>query len=501
MRFALLAMTAAGLFAQAPEIRGSVFDQGSGGALQGVEVTLTLSPGPSARVVATAFTGKDGAFSFKPETFGQYQLDLKKAGYAVARGFILSAFFLSADYPLVDLPRFTLMNPSSVSGRLLDEADKPLAGFRVTLADPQFSPFSIHGTVTASDGTFTIAAVGPGTYLVHAAPAARETPKIEEYTDEAFGLRDQGWDDLSGAPFVVAPGSAAELGTLRLRQTERYRVRVNVQGDCSGNSWSLGVISDGMATMRAPCKQQLLLTHVSAGSYQVALWADGDNIRWAVAPLIVTRSNTAVNLTIAAAMDVPGRVVTSQGVPPPSVTGTNFLLMMRPDIPGLSSTDAQEPQVQADLSFVAHTLRWDHYRVYAPRVPAGYYVREIRYNGRPVVDGRIVLLPQAQLEFELDNQPGRVSGTVNDGGRAAIVLAKAPYDVPSAGERNAPFSYLVYSQDGRFDISGVAPGEYRIAAALDAAQLPALIRAGEKVTIERGQQRSVELKVVRGQTP
>ncbi len=495
MRFALLAMTAAGLFGQAPEIRGSVFDQGSGTPLQGVEVTLTLSPGPNARVVATTFTGRDGAFFFKPEAFGQYQVDLKKAGYALARGFTLSTFFLSADRPLMDLPRFTLMNPSTVSGRLLDERDKPLAGFRVSLVESQSPAFASAGAVTASDGTFTATGVGPGTYVVHASPAAQELPKIEEYTDEAFERRDTGWEDLGAAPFVVTPGSDATLGTLRLRQAERYRVRLNVQGDCGGNSWSLGVILDDLTPMRVPCKPQLLLTHVPAGSYRVALWSDGDNIRWAVAPLIVTRSNTALNLTIASAIDVPGRVVTSQGVPPPPVTGTNFLLMMRPAIPGLSDTDAQEPQVQPDLSFVAHTLRWEDYRVSAPRVPAGYYVREVRYNGRAVSDGRIRLLPQVQLEFELDNQPARVSGTINDGGRVAIVLAKAPYDIPSAGEGNAPFSYLVFSRDGRFEISGVAPGEYRIAAALDSAQLPQLIESAEKITLERGRQRTLDLKV------
>jgi hypothetical protein len=230
------------------------------------------------------------------------------------------------------------------------------------------------------------------------------------------------------------------------------------------------------------------------------LWSDGDNVRWAIAPLLITRSNAAVNLTIAAATNVPGRVVVSEGVPPPPVTGNNFILMMRPDIDGLSETDAQEPQVQPDLTFVARTLRWDRYRVSAPRIPAPYYVREIRYGGLPVTDGHIDLLPTAQLEFELDNQPARVSGTVTDSGkpytgRAIVFIAKPPYDLPGALQGNAPYSYLGSTEGGRFEVTGLAPGEYRIAVAIDRDQLPNLIQSGDKITLQHAEQRTIELRL------
>lgn len=109
-------------------------------------------------------------------------------------------------------------------------------------------------------------------------------------------------------------------------------------------------------------------------------------------------------------------------------------------------------------------------------------------------DGGFAFKPDAFGQFELDSQGARISGTVAGGGRAAMLLAKAPYDVPSLGEGNAPFSYLAYSRDGRFELTGIAPGVYRIASAVDAAQLPALIQTGETITIERGQQRTIELK-------
>lgn len=510
MRLALLAITAAALFGQSPEIRGIVVEQSSGAGLAGVEVTLALNPLQTPHVVATTFTDGAGNFQFKPETFGQYGVEAKKPGYSLARGgFVSSTAFVSADFPIWR-PRIELMNPSSVTGRFLDEQDRPMSGLRVSVVN--VNGLSGGGATTGADGTFTARNLPSGAYLIRMERGAA-TPKIEEYTDEAFQETDSGYEDLiwpsgvsdsrAAVPLIVAPGGVTDMGTIRLRQADFYRVRLNIQGDCSGGGWRAGIFAGGVKTtgLSAFCKQQLLLTGIPPGSYDFALWSDGENNSWAVAPLVVTRSNTVLNLTLAPPTDVPGRIVTSMGVTPPLFSGKGFLLMMRPDLPGLDTFDPQEPQVLNDGTFIAHDLRWDRYRVSAQHVPESYYVREIRYNGRPVTDGRITLLPGAMLEFELDNQPARVTGTVTEGGKplvglAFVALAKAPYDASvNTREANAPYSYRAPVNGGRFDLTGLAPGEYRITVASEIDTLTQRLPTGEKITLERGQQVTVELKL------
>lgn len=512
MRLALLAITAAAALAQSPEIRGIVVERSSGAGLPGVEVTLTASPVQAPRIVATTFTDADGNFRFKPDGFGQYGVEAKKPGYTSSRAamdvFMGTSVFLSSEFPVWE-HRIVLMNPSTITGRFVDEQDRPLSGLRIVASSVITT--TVLSATTGADGTFTTTNVPSGSYLIRALQLAAG-PKIEEYADQAFEGTGETYEDLfwptgvadasSALPLVVSPGATSDVGTMRLRRADLYRARLNIQGDCSGDAWTLALIdlkSNGATQLRTSCKQHLLLTGVPEGSYQVALWSDGDNNGWAIAPLTITRRNTVLNLTIVGAAEIPGRMMTSQGVPPPPFPGNGFQLMMRPDYPSLSTVDAQEPQVQADGTFVAHSMRWDRYRVSAPRVPAPYYVREIRYNGRALADGRITLVPGARLEFELDNQPALISGSLTSGGQpftgqAGILLAKAPYDVPDTVGGNAPYSYRFAARNGRFEISGLAPGEYRIAVFTDASQLPP-IQDGQKITLEHGEQRALELKL------
>jgi hypothetical protein len=131
-----------------------------------------------------------------------------------------------------------------------------------------------------------------------------------------------------------------------------------------------------------------------------------------------------------------------------------------------------------------------------------YYVKEFRVDGRVVPDGDIPLRQGSQLEIVIDDKPATIIGTVTEGGKPfgqpLVFVAKWPTlelsEFSTTGDN-----------DGRFQLTGFAPGEYRVLAVQstsqpDGQQISPLMlgkfwSSAEKVTLERGESHSVALKL------
>ena len=112
------------------------------------------------------------------------------------------------------------------------------------------------------------------------------------------------------------------------------------------------------------------------------------------------------------------------------------------------------------------------------------------------------------LDVLIDDQPATISGSVAERdrvtGRVMIVALKWPL-APDASVQALLGVRIPADEQGRFQIGGLAPGEYRVAALTEEIMIgiigmgpDTLIRVlgnAEKVTLERGSSQSLSLKL------
>ncbi len=153
-------------------------------------------------------------------------------------------------------------------------------------------------------------------------------------------------------------------------------------------------------------------------------------------------------------------------------------------------------------AFVAKDLWGANHQVQLSGVDNKYYVKEIRVDGRAAPEGAVTLQQGSKLEIEIDDQPAAIAGSVTDADKPfsqpLIFAAKWP-------SLEVPLRPATGDNDGKFQITGLPPGEYRILA-VQSAPLPdgqqigpkmldQLWSRAEKVTLERGGAQSVSLKL------
>jgi hypothetical protein len=522
MRVPLLVLLAASAFAQpAPEIRGIVIERGPNTPLAGAEVTLyefvpngdTLD----ARVFKTLSTDPRGAFSFKPGHLGDFRLEVKKPGYITPDegprnpgGETLKLQLFLDERNATSNHRIVLMNPSSLSGRVVDEDRKPVANFRVLIQPVDSLLLYGRGTpaVTDADGNFTAAKLPPGPYVVRTAVENMQGLSITDYSEAEANIVDEAYetaywpggvaDPKAALPLPVPPGTPANIGTIVLRKTRYHRAAVELAGDCTSEEWTYSLIKlprdpriVEQRSITGPCRKQFLVGNLPPGSYTLAVSVSkNESLRWALVPITITRENIATRFLLNPVTDVTIRFLTSNGTPLPPL---RVPLAFR-SVDGAVGIGVGMLLADTAETVTVRNVPWARYSVSIADVPKTHAVREVRYNYQPAHDGEFTLVPGALLEIILDNRPSSISGTVKGGTNAAVVLHRWPSSRPGL-EGNEPFSYLAQVRpDGTFQISGLAPGEYR----LRAATLPLLDDApteGEKIVLGEGESKTVELKL------
>jgi hypothetical protein len=103
-------------------------------------------------------TAPDGTFSFQHQGAGTYQILVEHPDFAPLprNGVVL-------EEPLTDLGDLSLVQGGVLSGIALDLEGEPLAGATIQAATPGFA--AVYG-VTEADGTFLLAHLPPGDYVV-----------------------------------------------------------------------------------------------------------------------------------------------------------------------------------------------------------------------------------------------------------------------------------------------------------------------------------------------
>jgi hypothetical protein len=220
---------------------------------------------------------------------------------------------------------------------------------------------------------------------------------------------------------------------------------------------------------------------------------DGETNRQALAAVEITRGNVEVTLTMEPGIIVNGRVVGFEGASLPPSKG--FVTLAQPVIAGLGS-GIRPIQADAEGKFQLKNLAATRYQVNVKGLTGKSYVKEIRYNDIPAPDGIFTPGTNGRVDIVVDDQGATVTGSVTDGdkpaNRSRVLLLDGALEIVKGASTDL---------NGKFQIPGIAPGEYRLLAIPQPGDLKIPDNLGrftnslEKVALERGGSQNVVLKL------
>ncbi|MEP7352883.1 MAG: carboxypeptidase-like regulatory domain-containing protein [Acidobacteriota bacterium] len=521
------------------EIRGSVVEPGTNGGLTpvaGVEIKLTgfrlVEMMVTPTVIAPVVTDNQGTFLFHPLNLGRYIVDANKAGYRSAAytggGSGSTEYVDLTSEVLRQSVRFQITRLGSLTGRVLDEDNNPLAGLKLDLRGSATGYLSIYQATTDPKGDFTVPELTPNKYLVRIAPQSGGPALVPTFTQADLKIIDQDMDTaywpggpgVSPTPIVVQPGGVTDVGTIRASKVAYYRAHVQVRADrCEDKEeWTvtafptdipnLGATSEIVPRFLVRCedakKSGFLIRNLRPGSYRFTITGGTRDVvnSWALEQVEIKRENVEVSMAMTASSDVVGRVVAAEGA-------------MLPDLKTLMiGAGSVSVPVDAKGQFKI-TVPWQQELIrvfFTAAAGSNLYVQQVRQNGQPAVDGVLKLAgAPTQVEIVIDDKGGTVAGTILDGDKptdkAQVVMVKWPL-APAMSNGGVAGRYQPIFNGERpgetFQITGLAPGEYRIMAlpreGLSNISEPGILERaaakGQKVVVDRGGAQNISVKMI-----
>jgi hypothetical protein len=118
--------------------------------------------------------------------------------------------------------------------------------------------------------------------------------------------------------------------------------------------------------------------------------------------------------------------------------------------------------VKSDGSFSLQAIPGE-YQIGVSMLPQNAYVKAIRLGTESLIDGRVHLEDRAdsQIEFVIGTKPGAFTGRVVDGnGKLVADAIVAVFPGAPGQQRASPYKQSVTDAFGRFQVDGMAPGDY-----------------------------------------
>jgi len=409
-----------------------------------------------------------------------------------------------------------LTTASTISGRVVSSNGEPLTGINVNAVRAAYDSSGIKSFVSASGGTQTddrgeyrIAGVAPGSYYLRAATPGYSVPNEllqmvgrSPVSSGAFGaMYFPGVNDVSGASLLeVREGENVRGIIFTLPRLPTFKIRGHVldanglppkrpmmgvtpiQSDFfSGSSMSVSPFCG--STPNCENKDGAFeMTGVAPGYYWVKAQISasltpeqralmekpgGDpsllpQPQVALTAVRVTNADVdGVELKFYPKLTLSGRVLIDDSPLLQLSNSESIKISLRPSI-GTILGPVQNVVLDAAGRFTSASLIPAEYRVNLRGLPQGFFLDDIRLGDRDVSTEIIpILAPQSdEMNIRLSAKSGRVYGTVVDSiskpvANAAVVL------VP-VNESHRPDRYktTIARSDGRFEIEGIAPGDY-----------------------------------------
>ncbi len=477
-------------------------------------------------------TDLEGAFHFELDKFATYIVTAKKPGYSESTGSLSGAqeqVVVDKDH-LQHTVRFALSRTGEITGRVVDdETGMPIPNFRVHVMGVHYSRGEAIWTggdvpTTDADGRFVAKDREPGNYIAQVGPQTLGKERLmKQFTDRDLPIVDMdyanaywpGGQGLDSASLVqLQPGGSASVGTIRAKKTSFYRVRVSIPSPGCAPEEKLALDAmmlqfEASAGGEVTCGGDFLLRNLQPGSYMLYLFdmEKAEHRKRVVMPFEVTDRNFDIKVSLMTGPNISGRITLADGVQGPMPTTAKIVMQTQGRI---EFTDERQPVTpDADGNFRFAEVPLARERVTVSGLGAGYYVKEMRYNGIPLTDNIFATdggSPSQSLDVVLDDKPATVSGTVTEGdkpvGKPYVVLVRwpaTPENIFLATKRTTG------DDNGQYRFTGLPPGEYRVLAVSpqtvphldEPGVLFRMLSSAYTVNIDRGSSQTLALKLAR----
>src|SRR5919201_3672435 len=470
-------------------VRGHVFSADTGQPLRKAQVRIAA---PELRENRLTTTDAEGRYEFKELPAGRYTVTASKGSYvSLSYG---QTRPLEPGKPLEILDKQTvekvdLMLPRGgvITGRVVDEFGDPVSDAMVAVQRYQYMQGrrrlipAGRPAMTNDIREFRLFAIPPGQYYLSA--TLRNMM--------GFGAES---DDRSGYAATYFPGTPnvaeAQRVTIRVGQVlsdinmaltpTRTAKITGTAVDSRGRPMAgmvMAMPKGEFVGMFGPPGQirpdgSFSVSGLSPNTYTLQVTGPmGPDSEYASAEVTVSGEDvTAVQLVGSKPIVASGRLVVDPAAAA-SLRPSSVRLMTQPiAMDSMMFNPAGPSTVNDDLTFELKTRPGKMRVALAGMQMPGWTIRAVRYHGEDVTDSGIEFRSSenvSDIEVELTNRTSDVSGLVTNGRGDAVrdytVIAFAQdrerWNIPNRYVRNAR-----PDQDGRFKLTGLAPGDYYIVA-------------------------------------
>lgn len=521
------------------KISGMVVKLAGSEPLKNARIRL-LSQDDRAESHSTA-TDAGGRFDLKGIDPGRYRLVVHRDGFVTQEygqkrpddpGAILT---LRAKQEMSDL-LFRLIPSAVIAGRVINEDGDPLPWAQVSALREVYAggkkTLSPETTVPTNDlGEYRLFDLSPGRYFIRAEykPGERITGRGE--------VQGRGDDDAPRGyvpmyyPSSTEPARAASVAVkageeipgleVLLRRVEVFNVRgriYNITSPRSNSNYNVFLSPrDGDGWLSLPRRDAILdykngaftIRDVLPGPYILsALWFDEGKRYQAYQSIDVGNADVeGVGLSLVPGMSLNGRVLWD---------GQSTLDTYRLSV-YLRGADAVygfggHATVTPPWTFVLNDIYDLTYRVGVAGLCNDCYLKALRYGGATSPEDTFTPArgSNAPLELTISSKGARLRGSVTDADNLPAVGVWVIV-VPDEAHRSSRRLYKSVSTDqyGRFELRGIVPGDYKLFSWEEvesgAWEDPEFLREfeakGEKVSLQEGDQKTVDLTAIRTNTP
>ena len=522
------------------KISGSVVKLAAGEPLRKARVQLR-SQDERTRAIAVV-TDADGRFALKGIEPGGYKLTVSRNGFVQQEygqrkptdpGATLT---LRPGQEIKDLV-FRLIPSAVIAGRIFDEDGEPLPSVQVSALREVYAEgkraFATANVASTNDlGEYRLFGLPPGRYFLSAVYPRWDRYGVNTDDSDPQVSEQQGFakmffpgtpDATKALTLGIKPGEEITSIDILMRQVRVYHIRGHVYNQLTKKA---GVDAGVFLRSKTPSQewefgeQQAVvekrdgsfdIPEVLPGSYVLtAYWFDEGKPVTARTSIDVGAANVeGVALTLGAGLNIPGRIIWNGQ---PGLEANELTIMPRPADGGRNFWGSSNARVDGTNSFVLKDMGEGTYFAEIWGQSKDCYIKEVRYGSSSVLDEGFTVTRSnpTSLEITISSRGARLQGAVSDedGLPAAGVQVVLVPEAPRRGLHRL-YKSATTDQYGRFDIRGVAPGDYNLfsweevesGAWEDPEFLKPFEKKGQSVSVQDDDQKSVNLVAIRTKTP